>query len=725
MNRSYGLLALWLCVACSDISSVKTGELQIAPEEILFRELEPGSRVGTTLVEVRNVGAARIGISSMRLEENDERLELSIIDVEDHQGERFLEPGSVEFVDLEWRALDAQADEGRFIVTLADGSEIAVPVRTPDIDPRIKVISEPMGMPTEEGLTVSFLDAAPSEFQSAIITVSSQSIAALQLSTLCLLTPEGDCVEDDRDGGFMICNGRPLDPSGCMPLTAPEGALGFEDEFTFTAFYQPGVNDVDRISRQVLVESNARIPTFFIKFVGEPCIRMTPSDVCGLCGDGDINGREECDDGNVDNADGCTNTCTLPMCGDGVVQGVEECDDGNTNDNDPCTNACTNAICGDGVVFEGLEACDDGNDDNTDSCTDQCQSTGCGDGIIQEGEACDDGNQDDNDGCTTDCVATSCGDMVLQGNEACDDGNQVTETCAYGQTSCQVCDAQCNLIDGTTSYCGDQRLDNASGEQCDDGNAETEPCPYGLPNCMVCDENCQNVAGETSYCGDGIVDRANGESCEPGDPVGCDFNSRLVFYDNSNQVPQQNGDQLYIIDVHGMSEATKGEILSRGNLLDFESSFDVHGVTDIEAAIQEGTIIDSRQYMLVAVLSSPFYEPGPNNAFQHTFQVNNSSRLLVGSTTMALTLVPIGLRQLETWRLPSITSICLRMGSTTPQPSRLGLMVVFGSRLRMNKAMTTLAYATTTRLTTYAERLAAVANVFLQAKSVPVLSVTR
>ena len=50
-------------------------------------------------------------------------------------------------------------------------------------------------------------------------------------------------------------------------------------------------------------------------------------------------------------------------------------------------------------------------------------------------------------------------------------------------------------------------------------------------------------------------------------------------------------------------------------------------------------------------------------------------------------------------------------------------MVVFGSRLRMNKAMTTLAYATTTaRLTTYAERLAAVANVFLQAKSVPVLS---
>ena len=111
---------------------------------------------------------------------------------------------------------------------------------------------------------------------------------------------------------------------------------------------------------------------------------------------------------------------------------------------------------------------------------------------------------------------------------------------------------------GPRAIVGDQRLDNASGEQCDDGNAETEPCPYGLPNCMVCDENCQNVVGETSYCGDGIVDRANGESCEPGGPVGCDFNSQLVFYDNSNQVPQQNGDQLYIIDVHGMSEYHQG-----------------------------------------------------------------------------------------------------------------------------------------------------------------------
>ena len=68
------------------------------------------------------------------------------------------------------------------------------------------------------------------------------------------------------------------------------------------------------------------------------------------------------------------------VCGDGEVQGEEECDDGNTEtesceyDEASCTvcgSECTEvagatAYCGDGVV-NGAEACDDG-DANTDAC---------------------------------------------------------------------------------------------------------------------------------------------------------------------------------------------------------------------------------------------------------------------------------------------------------------------------------------------------------------------
>lgn len=57
-------------------------------------------------------------------------------------------------------------------------------------------------------------------------------------------------------------------------------------------------------------------------------------------------------------------------CGNGFVDNVtEQCDDGNTNNNDACTNECTVAFCGDGIVRAGVEECDDGNADDLDSCT--------------------------------------------------------------------------------------------------------------------------------------------------------------------------------------------------------------------------------------------------------------------------------------------------------------------------------------------------------------------
>lgn len=52
---------------------------------------------------------------------------------------------------------------------------------------------------------------------------------------------------------------------------------------------------------------------------------------------------------------------SVPMsCGDGIVNGAEECDDGNTKNDDACTSACKNAKCGDDIVQKGVEDCDNG-----------------------------------------------------------------------------------------------------------------------------------------------------------------------------------------------------------------------------------------------------------------------------------------------------------------------------------------------------------------------------
>lgn len=65
--------------------------------------------------------------------------------------------------------------------------------------------------------------------------------------------------------------------------------------------------------------------------------------------------------------------------------------------------------------------------------------------------------------------APVCGNSVVEAGEGCDDGNALTESCAYGQTSCTVCDMSCQNGPGVvTGYCGDGQKNGP--EACDDGN---------------------------------------------------------------------------------------------------------------------------------------------------------------------------------------------------------------------------------------------------------------
>jgi cysteine-rich repeat protein len=140
------------------------------------------------------------------------------------------------------------------------------------------------------------------------------------------------------------------------------------------------------------------------------------------CGDGVRCGAEACDDGNTNACDGCSPTCTVEQgaaCGDGVVNAAcgEQCDPPGVL----CTDRCARVpVCGDGFI-SGAEACDDGNLNDCDGCSSTCTvESGCGDGVRCGAEACDDGNALACDGCAPDCtleVGAVCGDGVV--NAAC------------------------------------------------------------------------------------------------------------------------------------------------------------------------------------------------------------------------------------------------------------------------------------------------------------------
>ncbi len=120
------------------------------------------------------------------------------------------------------------------------------------------------------------------------------------------------------------------------------------------------------------------------------------------CGDGAVGSLEVCDDGNVDDGDGCDSHCRPTACGNGVVSAGETCDDGNLTDSDGCDSNCAPTACGNGVTSLG-EQCDDGNVIDGDGCSDRCTVEVCGNGLLDPGEDCDDGNLVDGDACSAGC----------------------------------------------------------------------------------------------------------------------------------------------------------------------------------------------------------------------------------------------------------------------------------------------------------------------------------
>ena len=167
---------------------------------------------------------------------------------------------------------------------------------------------------------------------------------------------------------------------------------------------------------------------------GEDCDEGGETATCDVnctsvaCGDGTLNttAGEECDDGNTDSGDGCSDSCILEFCGDGLIQAGlgETCDD--SGESATCDNNCTGALCGDGTLnITAGEGCDDGNNDPGDGCSPTCVLI-CGNGTLDGTEECDDNNTDSGDGCSSSCELETCFSCV---------GTNCT---AEPQTGCRV-----------------------------------------------------------------------------------------------------------------------------------------------------------------------------------------------------------------------------------------------------------------------------------------------
>lgn len=223
-----------------------------------------------------------------------------------------------------------------------------------------------------------------------------------------------------------------------------------------------------------------------------------------VCGNGQLESGELCDDGNTTSGDGCTADCSTleefyacpnpgqacvltVVCGDKKISGEETCDDGNTAPNDGCSanceleegwtcpvvgTRCIAAKCGDGLI-RGTETCDDGNGTSGDGCNELCAIENP---LATERDAwmCPEAGKP--------CVRTTCGNGVIEGTEQCDDQNNDS-----GDGCSPACrkEPKCPPGGGAcVSVCGDGViLSTDTDQECDDGNsADGDGCSS---NCKV------------------------------------------------------------------------------------------------------------------------------------------------------------------------------------------------------------------------------------------------
>ena len=371
-----------------------------------------------------------------------------------------------------------------------------------------------------------------------------------------------DCAQNDHCYCYLCPTGKIWNGSECVSENACDSDDDCdEDESCISNTclidvdgdgYSPDDTDEDnRDCNDTNPVVNPGVPENCTNGVDDDCDGLIDSadPYCSMtCGDGILEAGEECEDGNKDSGDGCSETCTdedeQVECGNNIIEFPEECDDGNTNNNDYCSSTCLIEYCGDATCQSNEDAVncagdcqpDCGNDicepptENSSNCAQDCPAS-CGNNVCESTESMND--------CPSDCIIPVCD------NAACEPGENALN-----------CDSDCNPECGNyiceppenSSTCTDC-LENCGDSECT-SNENAVICPEDCdPQCGngICEQPTESSSSCAldclSSCGNDACDGGLGENSQTC-PIDC------PILECGNNI-QEDGEKCDGIDMNG------------------------------------------------------------------------------------------------------------------------------------------------------------------------------
>jgi cysteine-rich repeat protein len=208
------------------------------------------------------------------------------------------------------------------------------------------------------------------------------------------------------------------------------------------------------------------------------------------CGDGVVQGEEECDDADPIDGDGCDSNCTFTACGNGIATAGETCDDGNTDAGDCCSPTCTLDAPG--------TAC---HDDSNECTIDECDGLGaCLHVAVAAGADCDDGSA-----CTSDDQCNGAGSCEGTYCDFCHSCNPLTGCFVPDCNELAAERAKIKLKHASTPARDSLRVSWKSGsldktDLPDPGSAFLRLCLYDGADRLIVAANAEDACTSTGDC---------------------------------------------------------------------------------------------------------------------------------------------------------------------------------------------------------------------------------